>query len=204
MAAQQLFPGSRQAGHAAGLAVDVVGVVDDQAAEVLPQRDRQRERDDRFRLPHVEGVHLPGDDLRPGPRHAQVAQRLAGPTDRVAHAASQPSGATLRIVAGLGQARCRQPGEGLGLTDARDRMVVPLLGGGQSRAPAGDDGDVVPGLAQRDGGLPGTSVGHVGVVDQDGHARRRVPHGGPGPTGGPGRGGSHRRSGGQSRITIPR
>ena len=170
VAAQQLLPRSRQAGHAAGLAVDVVGVVDDDAAEVLAQRHRQRERDDALGLPHVGGLHLLGDDLRPGPRHAQVAQRLDGAPDgcRAGGAAARRCGRS--VIPGLGQVRRRQPRQRLGLADARDGVVVELLGRGQARAPAGDDGDVVAGLAQRDRRLPGAGVGHVGVVDEDGDA----------------------------------
>ncbi len=64
--AQQLLPRSRQAGHATGLAVDVIGVVDDDAAKMLAQGHGLRERDDALSLPHVEALDLAGDDLRPG------------------------------------------------------------------------------------------------------------------------------------------
>ncbi len=145
VASQQLLPGTGQAGHAASLAVDVVGVVDDDSAEVLSQCHRLAERDDALGLPHVETLDLSGDDLGPGAGHAQVAERLSTAADAIAQPSPHTTGAPARVVAGLGQAGGGQPAQHLRLADASDGVVVELLGGGQARPPARDDRDVVAG-----------------------------------------------------------
>ena len=176
VAPQELLPRTRQAGHAPGLAVDVVGVVDDETPEALAQRDRERQRDDGFRLPHVRGLDLLGDEACPGPRHEEVARGLCGATHRLAQPASHRAARPRPDLTSLRQAGHRQPGQRLRLAHAGDGVVVELLRGGEAGTPARDDGHVVAGPAQRHGRLPGAGIRLVGVVDEDGDARGGVSH----------------------------
>ena len=181
MAAQQPLPGTGQAGHPAGLAVDVVRVVDDVAAEAVAEGDGLAERDDALGLPDVEGADLVGDAVGPRPRHQQVARDLDRAPERLADPPPhrrRPD--PVRPTSVSGRPGAGRKASGWGWRTRTTRCPSSVSVAGAPGRPAGDDRDVVAGLGQGHRGLPGPCVGHVGVVDEDrdagGRPRRTVAH----------------------------
>ena len=180
---QEPLPWSRQTRHPSGLAVDVVRVVDDPAAEPLPKCHRLAERDDALGLPHVERTDVVRDPVGPGARHQEVARDLDRAAERLADPSAHRGDTAGRIGVGLGKARRGQEGQRLRLADPHDPMTVERFGRRRARRPARHDRDVVAGLGQGYRRLPRPRVRDVGVVDEDRDASglhaRTVAHGPP-------------------------
>jgi hypothetical protein len=157
-AAQQPPPRFGQPGEAGALHVQVARVVDDATPAPAPEGERDRQRDEPFRLPDVGARDSRCDRPRPAPREEEVAERL----ERATEGLPEWRGADIR---GRQPGR-RQPARPWRLGDSNHREAVAPFLRSQPRLRTGHDGDPMTGRGGRASDLPGSGVGQERVVEE--------------------------------------